>query len=95
MKTDLAALEADLRVRTEAATTAAKLGRDALAASLEKQVLAAGPCVDAVPGSRIRSMAAAQAREAACHLRHLVARAEDEVGLATALAAMHLSLIHI
>ncbi|MBX3258304.1 MAG: hypothetical protein KF782_01185 [Labilithrix sp.] len=86
---ELAAAEADLRARTEAAVAAAGLGRDSLEASLEKQVFVSGPCLDAVPGSPVRSMAAPQEREPACHLRHLVAHADDDAARAIALAAMH------
>lgn len=86
---DLAALETNLRTRAEQAVAAANLGRDALAAALERNVFVAGLCIDAVPGSHVRSMAAPPEREPACHLRHLVARAEDDTARAIALAAMH------
>ena len=86
---DLAAAEADLRARAEAAIASAGLRPDSLATSLEKHVFVSGPCLDAVPGSRVRSMAAPLEREPACHLRHLVSRMEDERERALALAAMH------
>lgn len=85
----LAALAGELRARAEPAIAAAGVEREALAASLQDHVFAEGPCVDAVPGSRVRSMAAPKEREPACHLRHLVARSEDEPARAVALAAMH------
>jgi hypothetical protein len=51
---------------------------------------ATGPCVDAIPGSRVRSLAAPDEREPACHLRQLVAIAGDDAGArAQAMAAMH------
>lgn len=81
-------LAVDLRARAEKAVTAAKVGREPLAA-LEAKVLASGPCIDAVPGSRIRSMAAPPEREPACHLRHFVANAEDDNTKALTLVAMH------
>jgi len=85
----LAALAVELRARAEQAVGGAGIGRDELAERLEKHVFAAGPCHDAVPGSRVRSMAAPKEREPACHLRHLVARADDPTAHAVALAAMH------
>jgi hypothetical protein len=75
---ELAITEADLRARTNQALTAAGLTGDALAMNLEKQVFVSGQCIDAVPGSRVRSMAAAPEREPACHLRHLVSNIEDD-----------------
>lgn len=86
---ELGALEALLRSRAEDAIDAARLSRDALASALEGEVFASGACVDAVPGSRVRSIAAPPEREPACHLRHLVARAEDGAARAVALSAMH------
>ncbi len=86
---ELATTEADLRTRAEEAIAAAHVKPDSLGAMLDKHVFVTGPCIDAVPGSRVRSMAAPQEREPACHLRHLVARAEDETSRAIALAAMH------
>jgi hypothetical protein len=77
----------------EKAVDAAKLGRDTLASSLNRHVFAAGPCVDAIPGSRVRSMAAPQEREAACHLRHFVARSDDGAEQALALLAMHAHVV--
>lgn len=85
----LAAAEADLRAQAEKAVASAGLRPDDLATSLEKHVFVSGPCLDAVPGSRVRSMAAPLEREPACHLRHLVSRMEDERERALALAAMH------
>lgn len=86
---DLDALAQDLRARAEGAVAAAGLTGDALEAALDGRVFASGACVDAVPGSRVRSIAAPPEREPACHLRHLVARAEDDAARAVALAAMH------
>jgi hypothetical protein len=84
---NLATLEADLRTRATQAVSAANMSRDALAANLEKVIFVSGPCQDAIPDSRLRSMAAPQEREPSCHLRHFVARgAGDE---ATTLAALH------
>ena len=86
---ELAAAAADLRARAEQAIAAANMSRDSLGTLLDKQVFVTGPCIDAVPGSRVRSMAAPQEREPGCHLRHLVAQAEDGAALAIALSAMH------
>lgn len=86
---DLAAAEVDLRTRADEAIAAAGSNREALASALDKLVFVSGPCIDAVPGSRVRSMAAPQEREPACHLRHLVSRMEDPPAVAMALAAMH------
>jgi len=86
----LAALETDLRARATQAIAAANLNRDAVSTSLEKTVFMTGACQDAIPDSRIRSMAAPQEREPACHLRHAVARASDDAATkATMLAMMH------
>ncbi len=98
---ELAAVEADLRARAEHAVARARLDRDALGVGLDKQLLPSGTCVEAVPGSRVRSMAAPPEREPACHLRRLVARSagpcetDDDAcraqntSAAIALAAMH------
>ncbi|MBX3230506.1 MAG: hypothetical protein KIT84_02765 [Labilithrix sp.] len=80
-----AALEAELRAKAEPAVKAAGLGRDALGDALDEQLFVQGACVDAVPGSRVRSMAAPREREPACHLRKLAAGVDQ----ALALAAMH------
>lgn len=85
----LATLAGELRPRAEQAVAAARIDRETLAARLDEHVFAGGPCLDAVPGSRVRSMAAPKEREPACHLRHLVARADDDAARAVALAAMH------
>jgi hypothetical protein len=98
---DLAALEVDLRARAERAVTKARVDRDVLGVGLDKQLFPADACVEAVPGSRVRSMAASPEREPGCHLRRLVARAavpcetDDDTcraqnaSVARALAAMH------
>lgn len=84
---ELADLETELRARADRALGQANVKKDTLA--IDKQVFAGGPCIDAIPGSPIRSMGAPHEREAACHLRHLVARIEDEASRGTALAIMH------
>jgi len=89
LQRELASAAADLRTRAEQALEAANVSRDALGPMLDKHVFVAGPCIDAVPGSRVRSMAAPQEREPGCHLRHFVSRAEDGAALAIALAALH------
>lgn len=76
------------RALAERALAETRLGRD-VSGSLEKQAFAAGPCLDAVPASRVRSMAAPNEREPGCHLRHLVARAAEPADRATALALLH------
>lgn len=86
---DLEATEADLRARALAAIASAGLHESAIATSLEKQVFVSGPCLDAVFGSRVASMAVPPEREPSCHLRHLVANGEDDPGRAIALALMH------
>jgi hypothetical protein len=75
---DLDAAQKDLARRAKAVN-----------ARLSSVVFASGECVDAVPGSRLRSMAPPPERVPACHLRHFVALAQDEVARAIALAAMH------
>lgn len=85
----LDAAEKDLKKRAETAVAAAKIPRDVLVARLASAVFPPGDCLDAVPGSRVRSMAAPPERTPACHLRHFVAGASDETSRAVALAAMH------
>lgn len=89
----LAMVLADAETRSRAlavpALAASALSRDVLSGRLEPILFASGPCVDAVPGSRIRSMAASAEREPACHLRHSVANAQDEMSRALAYAALH------
>lgn len=75
--------------RTAAEEARAKLPRETLAQETEPLLFAQGPCVDAVPGSPVRSMAAPPEREAGCLLRHAVAAARDERSRAAALAALH------
>ena len=104
MADDLAALERDLRARAEKALAGARVDREVLGAGLERQLFPGGACMDAVPGSRVRSMAAPPEREPACRLRRLVARAStpcegddescraetsDRLTFALAMAAMH------
>ena len=86
---ELAVTVADLRTRAEEALANAHVSREALGPMLDKQVFVTGACIDAVPGSRVRSMAAPPEREPGCHLRHLIARIEDDTARALALAAMH------
>lgn len=86
LATNLAVIAAELRAKAIQAVNAVKMSRDSLAASLEKVIFVSGPCHDAIADSPIRSMAAPQEREPACHLRHFVVRATDD---ATMLAALH------
>jgi hypothetical protein len=83
------ALEQDLRKRADEAVSGANVDRRTLSDRIEKQLFVRGPCVDAVPGSRVRSLVAPQEREAACHLRKTVASANDPAEKALALATMH------
>ncbi len=85
----LAEAEQRSRALAEPALQSSGLTRDALSSRLEPLLFASGACVDAVPGSRIRSMAASPEREPACHLRHAVARADDDAARALAFAALH------
>lgn len=85
----LDAAEKDLKKRADAAVAAAKIPRDVLVTRLASAVFPPGDCLDAVPGSRVRSMAAPPERTPACHLRHFVAGASDDTARAVALAAMH------
>ncbi len=89
LERELATTEADLRARAEKGLAEANVSRDALVPMLDKKVFVSGACLDAVPGSRVRSMAAPPEREPSCHLRHLVSRAADGAELAVALAVMH------
>jgi hypothetical protein len=86
---NLARAAVDLRARAESSMTRAGLSSEQLASLLEKQVFVSVPCMDAVPGSRVRSMAAPAEREPSCHLRHLVSNIEDETSRALAFAVMH------
>lgn len=86
---DFDALEKDLRARADEAVTAAGLDRRQLSQRIEKQLFVLGPCVDAVAGSRVRSLTAPHEREAACHLRKVVASANDPSSRALALATLH------
>ncbi len=79
----------DLRARALQAMNVAGVGTDTIAEALEPQVFTPGPCLDAVPGSRVRSMAAPPEREPSCHLRQLAGTASDAKSNALALAAMH------
>lgn len=85
----LDAAEKDLKKRADAAVATAKIPRDVLVARLATAVFAKGDCVDAVPGSRVRSMATPPERAPACHLRHFVAGASDDASRAVVLAALH------
>jgi hypothetical protein len=76
----LDAVAVETRKRVEAGPSTLDLG---------DRVFAEGPCLDAVPGSRVRSLAAPEEREAACHLRHLVAASEDASARQVAMAVMH------
>ena len=89
LERDLDRAEKELKKRAAAALEAAHVGREVLVPRLSTMVFARGDCIDAVPGSRVRSMAATDERVAACHLRHVVASAQDETSRAIALAAMH------
>jgi hypothetical protein len=86
---DLSETAASVRARAETALKTVDLRRDALAARLSPILFAEKECIDAVPGSRIRSMAATPERTPACRLRHFVADAQDDVTRALALVAMH------
>jgi hypothetical protein len=97
LATTLDALAVEIRKRVEAPSTVdvgARSGdkrerADTLALDLGDRVYAEGPCLDAVPGSRVRSLAAPEEREPACHLRHLVAASEDVSARRIAIAVMH------
>jgi hypothetical protein len=86
---DFDALEKDLRSRADAAVTAASIDRRSLNSEIDKVLFQNGPCVDAVPGSRVRSLTAPHEREASCHLRKAVAAATDARGQALMLAVLH------
>ena len=83
------ALEKDLRTRADEAVNTAGLDRRSLSADVDKLLFASGPCVNAVPGSRVRSLTAPYEREAACHLEKAIANANDPAARALALTAMH------
>ncbi len=85
----LAKAQARARALAERALAATRLDRDAVALQLERLVLATEPCVDPVPGSRVRSIAAPPERRSGCHLRHALAVRSEEGSSAVALAAMH------
>lgn len=82
-------LERDLRSRAERAMADASVSLDTLGPNVAGHVMETGPCLDAVPGSRVRSMASPQEREPSCHLRHFIARSDGDFGDALALVVMH------
>lgn len=93
MDAALDAAEKSLRARAEKAAEAAKLTGDDLGGRVAKLVFPENkgetPCVDAVPGSRLRSMVPPPERTSACRLRHTLAEASDEAANAAALVALH------
>lgn len=89
MARELDGLEKDLRVRADEAVTKAELDRRSLSERVDKQLFITGACVDAVPGSRVRSLTAPHEREPGCHLRKVVANASDAPSRALALATLH------
>lgn len=90
---ELAALALDLRVRAEGALAGAKIDRAALDEVYKRHVFVGEPCADAIAGSRVRSLAASPERSAGCHLRHLVAQADDDAQVALALGALHAHVV--
>jgi hypothetical protein len=89
LDTWLATLQGELKKKAEEAMGAAHLEGDALASRVAPIVFSGEPCVDAVPGPRIRSMAPPPERIAACRLRHAVTSASDPASNAATLVAMH------
>ena len=86
----LTAAEARARALSERAGAEAALSRDETSGRLESLLFVERACLDAVPGSRVRSMAASPEREPACHLRHATAEAPEAARAARALALMAL-----
>ena len=68
---ELAETEKVLRARASKALGEGQIWTD-------KELFVFGPCVDAVAGARVPSIAAPPEREAGCRLRHFVAEATDE-----------------
>jgi hypothetical protein len=85
----LADAQGKVRAAAERATAAAKLEGDALGARVSAAMFGATPCVDAVAGSRVRSMAPPPERGPVCRLRHVLTAATDDASRAVALATMH------
>jgi hypothetical protein len=69
----LAAAEARARAIALAAQAKVSLSRDDMTTRLEPLLFAEALCLDVVPSTRVRSMAAPPEREPACHLRHAAA----------------------
>ncbi len=89
LERELGAVATKLRAEAEKALAAVDLKQDALTTRLAPLLFPDRECVNAIPGSRIRSMAAPPERTPACLLRHVVASAQDETARAIALVAMH------
>lgn len=81
--------EKTLRDAARAMQTKANLADEVLEEKIPALVFDAAPCVDAVPGSRVRSMAPPPERAAICHLKHALDKADDASAMALALVAMH------
>ncbi len=85
----LTTIEAELRAAAERATAGAHVSADVVATQASPMVLAATPCALAIPGSRLRSMAAPPERAATCRMRRIVTSATDDTARATALVVLH------
>lgn len=85
----LAAAESQLRASAEGAIASSRIDADVLASRVSAAMFDPSPCVDAVVGSRVRSMAPPPERRAICRLRHALATATDDASRAVALATMH------
>ncbi len=83
----LAAAEVRARAIALAAQAKVSISRDEMTTRLEPLLFAEGLCLDAVAGTRIRSMAAPPEREPACHLRHAAAGTIDIDATTEALVA--------
>lgn len=81
--------EKALRDAARAMQAKAHLADDVLSEKVPALVFDPSPCVDAVPGSRVRSMTPPSERAAICQMKHVVDKADDDTAMALALVAMH------
>ena len=85
----LDAAEKEAAANARAAAERARIGVDELARRSSAVLFADVDCINAVPGSRVRSMAAPLERRALCNLTHAVANAQTDADLAVAFASLH------
>lgn len=85
----LAAMETELGKAATAAIATAHVSADVAETKAAPLVHAQLACAQAIPGSRIRSMAPPPERSAACRLRRLASAEADDASRAVALIVLH------